>query len=81
MRPTSGCIFRLGSLLVLLLAAPVGFAQTAGRDTLYTKGVRIGFDLSRVANYYITERKVRSYEVTADVRLQNKLLYVAEVGI
>jgi hypothetical protein len=58
-----------------------GFAQTAGRDTLYTKGVRIGFDLSRIANYYISERKVRSYEVMADLRLQNKLLYVAEAGI
>jgi hypothetical protein len=43
--------------------------------------VRIGFDLSRIANYYISERKVRSYEVMADLRLQNKLLYVAEAGI
>jgi hypothetical protein len=82
MRSTSGCILRLrSSLLLLLLAAPAGFAQTAGRDTLYTKGVRIGFDLSRVANYYITEKKVRSFEVSADLRLQNKLLYVAEAGI
>ena len=81
MRSTSGCILRVSSLLLLLLAARAGFAQTAGRDTLYTKGVRIGFDLSRIANYYISERKVRSYEVTADLRLQNKLLYVAEAGI
>ncbi len=81
MRSTSGCILRVSSLLVLLLAARAGVAQTAGRDTLYTKGVRIGFDLSRIANYYISERKVRSFEVTADVRLQNKLLYVAEAGI
>jgi hypothetical protein len=80
MRSTSGCILSLSSLL-LLLGAGTGFAQTAARDTLYTKGVRIGFDLSRVANYFLTERKVRSYEVTADLRLQNKLLYVAEVGI
>lgn len=80
MRSTSGCILRISSLLVLL-AAGTGFAQTAGRDTLYTKGVRIGFDLSRVANYFLTERQVRSYEVTADLRLQNKLLYVAEAGI
>ena len=81
MRSTSGCILSLSSLLVLLLAAGPGVAQTAGRDTLYTKGMRIGFDLSRVANYFLTERKVRSYEVTADIRLQNKLLYVAEAGI
>ena len=80
MPSTSGCILRLSSLLVLLAVGP-GFAQTAGRDTLYTKGVRIGFDLSRVANYFLTERKVRSYEVTADLRLKNKLLYVAEAGL
>jgi hypothetical protein len=80
MRSTSGCILGLTSLLALLLAAAPGRAQTAGRDTVYTKGVRIGFDLSRVANYYITQRKVLGFEVSGDLRLQNKLLYVAEAG-
>ena len=80
MPSTSGCILRLSSLLALLLAAAPARAQTAGQDTLYTKGVRIGFDLSRVANYYITQRKVLGFEVSADLRLQNKLLYVAEAG-
>ncbi len=80
MPSTSGCILKLCSLLALLLAAAPARAQTAGQDTLYTKGVRIGFDLSRVANYYITQRKVLGFEVSADLRLQNKLLYVAEAG-
>ena len=81
MPSTSGCILRLSSLLALLLAVVPGQAQTAGRDTVYTKGVRIGFDLSRVANYYISDRKVLGFEVSGDLRLQNKLLYVAEAGI
>jgi len=81
MPSTSGCILRATSLLALLLVAVPGRAQTAGQDTLYTKGVRLGFDLSRIGYYFITERKVRSFEVSGDLRLQNKLLYVAEAGV
>jgi hypothetical protein len=67
-------------LLLLFLLAGKGHAQTAARDTAYTNGLRIGFDLSRIANYYITDRKNRSYEVSADFRFR-KLFYVAEAGI
>ncbi len=77
-RPISGFIFSLPVLL--LLTCVCGMAQTAATDTLPQRGIRLGFDLSRIANYYITGRKVQGLEFSADLA-HPKLLYVAEAGV
>ena len=76
-RPTSASFSSL--LAAFLLTGLCGFTQTAAPDTARRSGLRLGFDLSRLANYYITERKVRSLEFSADLT-RGKLVYVAEAG-
>lgn len=68
------------SLPALLLTGFCGFAQTPAADTVRRSGLRLGFDLSRIANYYITRQKVKGLEVSADMAFR-KLLYVAEAGV
>ncbi len=48
-------------------------------DTVLSNGVRIGFDLSRLSYYYLTNQKFRSFEVSGDVGYK-KMLFVVEAG-
>ena len=77
-RPTSASFSSL--LAAFLLTGLCGFTQTAAPDTARRSGLRLGFDLSRLANYYITERKVQGLEFSVDLAYR-KLFYVAEAGV
>lgn len=55
------------------------FAQVSASDTVLSNGLRIGFDVGRVANYFLQNRKNFGLEAYADVGYQ-KWLGVVEVG-
>ncbi len=54
-------------------------AQKAASDTILSNGLRIGFDVGRIANYYLRNRRNFSLEASADVGYQ-RWLGVAELG-
>ena len=54
-------------------------AQPSASDTILSNGLRIGFDLGRVANYYLSNQRNFSLESSADVGYQ-RWLGVAELG-
>ncbi len=55
------------------------WAQKSASDTVLSNGLRIGFDLGRVANYYIQNHKNFSLEGSADIGYQ-RWLGVVELG-
>jgi hypothetical protein len=73
--------FLLIAVFVSLLAGthtPVR-AQKSASDTVLSNGLRIGFDVGRIANYYLQNRNFFSLEASADVGYQ-RWLGVAELG-
>jgi len=57
----------------------VALAQKTASDTILSNGLRIGFDLGRIANYYLQNRRNFALEASADVGYQ-RWLGVAELG-
>ncbi len=72
-------IFVLFFSILLCGSAPWAIAQKSSADTILSNGLRIGFDLGRVANYFIRNQKNFSLEGSVDVGYQ-RWLGVAEVG-
>jgi hypothetical protein len=74
-------ILSFGLLCVLgnVLLPGQALAQKSASDTMLSNGIRVGFDLGRVANYYLQNREDFSLEAFADVGYQ-RWLGVAEAG-
>ncbi|MDJ1504097.1 DUF6048 family protein [Xanthocytophaga agilis] len=55
------------------------YSQKSASDTILSNGLRIGFDLGRIANFYMKDQKNFSLEGSADIGYQ-RWLGVAELG-
>ncbi len=72
------CILKFIISLSLVLFSLSGWGQ-GGRDTISTNGLRLGFDLGKVAYFFLTDNQHRGVEFSADVGYK-KVVLVAEAG-
>lgn len=77
--PTSRLLFSLGLVSCLAGIGTRSVAQVSASDTVLSNGLRIGFDVGRIANYFLQNRKNFGLEACADVGYQ-KWLGVVEAG-
>lgn len=77
--PMSRLLFGLGLVSCLAGIRTQATAQVSASDTVLSNGLRIGFDVGRVANYFLQNRKNFGLEAYADMGYQ-KWLGVVEAG-
>ncbi len=77
--PISRLLFGLFLVSCLSGICTRSFGQVSASDTVLSNGLRIGFDVGRVANYFLQNRKNFGLEAYADVGYQ-KWLGVVEAG-
>lgn len=67
------------SFLIFLAAIPLQAQTLTEKDTVLSTGIRVGVDVAKIANYFLTNKTNRAYEGVVDVGYK-KLLFVAEGG-
>ncbi len=79
MKATNRILKYTFSLLLLLHFTGARAQSITKADTVLSNGIRIGFDLSRIGYYFLTNQQFRSFEVSGDVGYK-KWVFVVEAG-